>query len=214
MKKIQKIISGIVVAVALVGTLTSPVNAMNSPFYVSYPGLAGQINNYYEYVPIAENYASTSAIMTLGYYDADITLDSSELGASYKKFLNSAVDSWNDAQISDRTVSISSKSDNKIYSGAYADTWLGLYSPIDVYPSSVGHAYHRTKEFSIHINTRTQKTSYVESTICHEIGHAFGLDDISDNGVLLMDHNRDRTEVVAPTSGDIKNAILVWGMQF
>lgn len=144
--------------------------------------------------------------MTFGYYQRVVPVKTTN--TTYP--ISEAIDSWNSVMPSTGTqkrvtnlVSIVHNSNNFIYVTYKTDSWYGQYSATTVNNNS----NNRATEFSITINTRTIGSSdeFRQSTIAHEIGHAYGLDDDNNTG-NLMDQNRDRETVYVPQSSDISGA--------
>lgn len=138
----------------------------------------------------------------------NIKVDTSALASPYSNYFTNAMNSWNTA-ISAVNISTDTSSKNKVYVDSYADTWYGLHEP---------WTYNSDQSFShflIKINQRTlnndstssNRASYFQGTMAHELGHALGLNDNPQtNATSLMKHGRDRITTTGPQTFD-KDAV-------
>lgn len=97
-----------------------------------------------------------------------------------------------------------STSSNTVTAASYADDWYGI---------NTGTASGSTlTKFVIKLNSRTISrdatniSNFITSSMAHELGHAIWLADNPSTGTpnsSLMNHNRDRSTLIGPTSSDI-----------
>lgn len=140
-----------------------------------------------------------------GYHQSSIPVDYEGVGSSYMSYWNIARNAWNNSGAgvsiipdSNSTNTISTKSfPNQTYYGKY--NW----SPLFVKPSG------RVSSFTIIINTAQCPPGYMCSTMVHEFGHAFNLDDNPCNQVgyynsSIMNYGRSRDTLRSPTVWDIE----------
>lgn len=115
-----------------------------------------------------------------------------------------AIIAWNNTPTR-ASITVSSTSPNSLIIGSYTDSFLGQYSADKVYPT--GKAY----QFSIRINSYNINTSpdlinldnYIQSVVCHELGHAFSLADLPGASNCIMGYERNRNTMIAPQTDDI-----------
>lgn len=118
--------------------------------------------------------------------------------SSYTTVVKNSIMAWNNAIPGGVNIYQSNTTDNTIYSGNYADSWVGYYS----YYTSDGKTY----KFNIYLNDKfllSQSNNYKQSTLVHELGHAFSLADNPPQKKSIMRYDRNRNKIYTPQSDDI-----------
>lgn len=167
---------------------------------------------------VQPTFAASEYTMPDGYYSENVTLNSMGLDGKYFTYLDLAVSEWNSAKIGysqiyrDKyvkkiTTGTLLAGPNYIQSSTYADAFLGVYIPT---AENSNMTQNKTTSFTIYINERTTPDKWARSTICHELGHIYGLNDVRNSEAILMNHNRDRETVFSPTVSDIAHAKTMW----
>lgn len=131
---------------------------------------------------------------------------SSSYNDTWVSILNNARSAWNSSSAG-TTITTSSTSGNKILATRYDDTWYGLFSV-----ESSSQVY--ITKFTIQVNARTISnaatnfSNFAKSTVVHEFGHAYFLDDNPPTTQsTIMSHSRNRNSLTTPQSYDVNNVI-------
>lgn len=175
--------------------------------------------------------ADSAAYGTQGYYNATIFIQNDL--TKYTSYFEDAIDIWNNAGITDRSIEVNTVSSSYITNFKFSDYpeyWdeeiqeaYGFYDPLTMLPYAC--ECHRTTSFKICMNeTILDGLNYANETynenerlgaFVHEFGHTLGL---SDYGVIyngsVMDRNRDFKTIYEPTQTDIENAIECWSPHY
>lgn len=116
--------------------------------------------------------------------------------STWRPRINAAANSWDN-----------SKAGTKI---TLTESTASCTLTVDSYSwSAYGKTYYKGgTPTGIEINSRTLTSSIAQSTIAHEIGHLFWLNDNpSTTDTSLMDHGRSRTTVIGPQFVDVFHVI-------
>lgn len=162
---------------------------------------------------------------TDGYYRATIYIKN-QLN-DYQSEFSDAVDAWNSADITDRSIVVNTQSSCYInnfdfhaddnFRGYNTDGDVGVYL---VYSriSSLACDCHKATAFSIHINDflieeNSHTSASIQSVIAHELGHAYGLTDLK--GIeyrysALMYAYVSSSNFGGPQAIDVSNANACW----
>lgn len=144
--------------------------------------------------------ADSDAYGTQGYFNSTVFIQNDL--TKYTSYLEDAIDIWNDAGVTDRSIEVNTVSDSYITNfkfGDYQEYWdeaiqeaYGVYEPLTMF--SYACECHRTTSFKISMNdTVLDGLNYADETynenerlgaFVHEFGHTFGL---SDYGVTYND---------------------------
>ena len=127
--------------------------------------------------------------------------------SSYKDLVKKSMTTWNNS-ISEVNIYEKKKATNTVYSGTYADTWLGAYS----YYLKKGKTY----KFNIYLNDRllsSKSNNYKQSTIVHEFGHALSLADNPPEKQSIMRYDRNRDVMTTPQQDDINGVKKYYGLK-
>lgn len=123
---------------------------------------------------------------------------------TWVNILDNARSAWNSSNAG-TSISTLSYSNHEIYAAQYNDTWYGLFT---VESSSQGYI----TEFNIKVNARTISdhatnfSNFARSTVVHEFGHAFFLDDEPPTtSPSIMSYSRNRNTMVTPQTYDVNN---------
>ncbi|HEY3367105.1 MAG TPA: hypothetical protein VGK74_18785 [Symbiobacteriaceae bacterium] len=129
--------------------------------------------------------------------------------ASYADNVDNAAVRWNTFAGSPVLAFDSSHSANTYQVGNqnFGYTWYGLYTPYTNF-------WGRVTSFLIQINVYQLMLdgcdmAAVESSMAHEMGHAFALGDLED-GPQLMSHGRNRDTTLGPQDGDQTGVKSIW----
>lgn len=119
--------------------------------------------------------------------------------------LNNGRSSWNNSSAK-VTLTTDNASNNRIYVQSYNDEWYGVTTAL----SKESGKYLTLFDIKINAKTISRDASnfnnFARSTIAHEIGHVFWLDDNPSSGnKSLMNHSRNRETIYVPQSSDIAN---------
>ncbi|MEN6430455.1 MAG: hypothetical protein ABFC80_06390, partial [Coriobacteriales bacterium] len=131
------------------------------------------------------------------------------VSSGYVTPVSRAITAWNRAGTPCTFTGGSAPYANILYTRSYADAWRGLYG---VKTMSNSDPYHRCTSFFILINRRicdAQSTNYKQSVVAHEIGHSYGLADIT-VGSALMNTNRNRNFIYTPQLDDKNGVAASW----
>ncbi len=147
-----------------------------------------------------------------GYISPSFSVKNYNLNDVWNTALAQVIPSWNGTPTK-AFISLSSNSNNEIYGGNYDASWYGMYYKLE------DDGYGSAKKFSIAVNGNAiiiaqsrgeDTTNYLRSTLAHELGHALHLGDLDNTSKELMNHNRDRSEIYTPQSGDIQGVNSYW----
>ena len=130
-----------------------------------------------------------------------------KVSENYKDVVKKSMMAWNNA-IPEVNIYEKKNSNNVIYSGKYADSWVGYYS----YYTKKGKTY----KFKIYLNDRllsNKSNNYKQSTIVHEFGHALSLADNPSEKQSIMRHDRNRNAIIKPQQDDIKGVKSYYGLK-
>lgn len=117
-----------------------------------------------------------------GYHYATVVVDNSNyLFSPYTSLSNAAIASWNNCNLTVRSISTNSNSTNKIYADQdLEEAWSGQYLQL-IYDSSYAQtrSYFTTK-FKITLNANLMEeenypSNQIQGIIAHELGHSLGL---------------------------------------
>lgn len=128
--------------------------------------------------------------------------------SAYTKVVTNSIAAWNNAIPGDVNIYLKKKTQNTIYSGNYADSWIGYYS----YYTKKGKTY----KFNIYLNDRllaNQSDNYKQSTLVHELGHALSLADNPPNVQSIMRYDRNRNTMIVPQQDDIDGVKSFYGIK-
>lgn len=128
--------------------------------------------------------------------------------SSYTTVVNNSIDAWNNAIPGEVNIYLNKKANNIIYSGSYADSWIGRYS----YYTKNG----KTSRFNIYLNDRllaNQSDNYKQSTLVHELGHALSLADNPPGVQSIMRYDRNRNTMIVPQQDDINGVKSFYGIK-
>lgn len=144
--------------------------------------------------------------MEYGYYKRVVDINTSGLyGGLIPTAFNNAVSKWNGKNLI-RSIEVKASSQNLAYSTYDTDNYHGQYEVIYVNSSS----RNRTVMFELKFNTYQLPSSDYTSffiTALHELGHTFGLNDLS-SGESVM--NVNTWAYSEPTSLDCQNVNASW----
>lgn len=118
--------------------------------------------------------------------------------SAYTTVVKNSIAAWNKAIPGRINIYQSSSAQNTIYSGNYADSWIGYYS----YYTRNGKTY----KFNIYLNNRllaSKSSNYKQSTLVHELGHALSLADNPPTSPSIMRYDRNRNTLITPQKDDI-----------
>ena len=120
-----------------------------------------------------------------------------------------AKDSWNNSNIHTNISLSSMTSPYTCEVVQCTESWYGMTTSY-----STGNT---TQSATIIINASSLPNSenFRKSTVAHEIGHLFGLDDnppVFNVNDTLMSHNRDRNVVFAPKAYDVENVKFIYNI--
>ncbi|MBD5114030.1 MAG: hypothetical protein HDT46_02320 [Ruminococcaceae bacterium] len=134
-------------------------------------------------------------------------IGSTTTDSTWMPLIESSKNAWNNSKAG-TNISLTTTSSSSHKLKVYAYPWSALGKTDMDYYANTGIIISST----ININTNTLSTSPNErrSTITHEIGHLFGLDDnpkTTDTDASLMDHTRDRETVFLPQFVDVYHVL-------
>ena len=143
------------------------------------------------------------------YYEKDVFKGSRDHNGIWQSAIINAVNAWNDSNAGTNiSLTSSGSSPHKIEVSYTAENWYGVCIQ---YLNDTGLSSGST----IILNSRTlpqgttiYDSNFRQSTAVHEIGHLLSLDDnpITDTvNASIMNGDRDRSAIFAPTAFDIKN---------
>lgn len=163
------------------------------------------------------------------YYNAKIFIQN-ELD-DYTSYFEDAVDARNNAGVIDREVVVNTSSSSYIHNCSFSDSnsyWEEYYSNAHgTYYATSTLSYacscHVVTSFVIALNDdkidhynyayESDMSKAVQSLICHELGHAFGLIDFYGSQYQLssvMNTDRDVLNIYTPQTNDKNNANDCW----
>lgn len=152
--------------------------------------VAADGNRYWEYGMRYKNFAVKSY--------------SNSYNATWVSILDNSRSAWNNSKAG-TTISTQANSNHEILAAQYNDTWYGLFT---VESSSQGYI----SNCNIKVNARTIKanasnfSNFARSTVVHEFGHAFFLDDNPPtSSASIMSYGRNRNTMVSPQTYDVNN---------
>lgn len=153
---------------------------------------------------VALGYATTN----YGYFDSNCCMNTDDVSSSYTSSLSAARDAWNNTGVVPYVV-LAVVALNKAYTKNLSSTEYGYYSSITRDPEK--YPKRQTTSFSITLNTRqcdSLSENQKRGVWCHEIGHAFGLNDYySSSPAAVMNNGCMAT---SPTKDDINGVKVVW----
>lgn len=141
---------------------------------------------------------------TLRWYWGDQIFDLSSSGQStYMTAWENAVDSWNDCDLDASFLKTTSTSyaDFTVDVGYTVESTKCGYTAMD--SGTDGYVRYCAAYINMNNATVTGGTARIKQSVAaHELGHVFGLDEVS-NLSALMCQNRNRSQVYKPTSDEI-----------
>jgi predicted Zn-dependent protease len=142
-----------------------------------------------------------------GYYRTSIPLNTN-VSSTFRNPIETACDDWNNASIPCDIAYSTAPLRNRCVIYNVNDTWYGAYA---VYAQDNTDPNHITSQFELWINQYRTGTTYniIQSVACHELGHAFGLTDLS-SGTAIMNNNRNRSTVYTAKTDDINGVNASW----
>lgn len=142
-----------------------------------------------------------------------IALNCSTVSANWTNLFVVSANAWNSAIGSN--ISFSNTSLIECTVDLYPnENWRGKTTPLTGYYND-GEILLVSAKIEINTIKCTGETEEKRSTITHEIGHLFGLNDNPPVGdaYSLMRHNRDRSAIYVPTPYDIANVLHRYGLE-
>lgn len=149
------------------------------------------------------------ALTNTGYYQRTSPITPSNLSSTYSTALINAASAWNSAQ-SDCSCSVTVMGNNKAYAYRFGTSSYAVYNSVtqsDLYP------LHRTTYFVINVNSNLcdfLNAAQKKAVFCHELGHAFGVGDIYNSTVAIMNANYCPSTCTSLQTDDIAGARASW----
>lgn len=157
---------------------------------------------------VIPNFSSNAYLnQNFGWQSTSIPIKNAS-SSSYKTVVNNSIAAWNNAIPGEVNIYLNKKANNTIYSGSYADSWIGYYS----YYTKKGKTY----KFNIYLNDRllaNQSNNYKQSTLVHELGHALSLADNPPGVQSIMRYDRNRNTMIVPQQDDINGVKSFYGIK-
>ena len=152
-----------------------------------------------------------------GYHYQTVEVDNYTYVYDYMNNTISAKNSWNNCGLTDRSISVSTSSNNKMYQNYYSTSWSGFYEQL-IYDTSYSQtrSYFTTK-FQIKLNEKYMEgytSTQRQGVVAHELGHALGLEHNDGNpepsSTLMRSGSANFSNIYTPQTYD-KNAVnLGW----
>lgn len=149
-------------------------------------------------------YFVTSSFLSYSYLNQNFGWKSTSIpirnatSSSYTSVVKNSISAWNNSIPGKINIYLNKNAPNTIYSGNYADSWIGYYS---FYTKN-----NKTYKFNIYLNNRLlskKSSNYKQSTLVHELGHALSLADNPPSSPSIMRYDRNRNTLITPQKDDI-----------